>query len=243
MNKQILVLVLSFFVSSLVFAKAPVNKLTGKERRAGFELLFNGKDFTGWKGFRNGEIPNAWKIEENAIMITEAKGANGRKGGDIYFDQKYTNFELRFQWRVNKGSNSGVFYLGQIIPNVPFYLTAPEYQILDNENHPDSFKGKNGNRKSASLYDMMPADPQNSKPYGEWNDGAIVVKDGKVQHFQNGVKVVEVEIGIPEWETMVEHSKFKGTPMKQVGQAGYISLQDHGNDVWFRSIRVKSLDK
>lgn len=243
MNKQLFVFIFSVFVSTFAFAKTPVNQLTKKERRAGFELMFNGNDFTGWKAFRGEGIPNAWKIEDGAIKITEAKGIKGRRGGDIYFDRKFKNFELRFQWKVAKGSNSGVFYLGRMIPKVAFYLTAPEYQILDNENHPDAKLGKNGNRKSASLYDMIPADPQHSKPYGEWNDGAIIVKNGKIQHFQNGEKVLEVEFGTPEWEDLVAGSKFKNTPMREVGLPGYISLQDHGNDVWFRSIRIKDLDK
>ncbi len=127
--------------------------------------------------------------------------AGAKDGGDIIFaNKKFKNFELAFDWKVDKGANSGVFYLAQEIPNQPIYISAPEYQVLDNENHPDAKLGVDGNRQSASLYDMIPAKPQNSKPFGEWNTAKILVYDGTVAHFQNGTQVVEYHLWDPEME-------------------------------------------
>ena len=151
----------------------------------------------------------------------------------------------------DKGANSGVFYLAQEIPNQPIYISAPEYQVLDNENHPDAKLGVDGNRQSASLYDMIPAKPQNSKPFGEWNTAKILVYDGTVAHFQNGTQVVEYHLWTPKWKEMLDNSKFSKDKWPEAyelllncggeNHEGYIGLQDHGNNVWFRNIRVKEL--
>lgn len=244
--KKVSLLCVAVMVALSAFAKAPEsNKLTKKEKRAGWELIFDGKTFNGWSGFNRSDIPGVWTIEDESIKINAASDAKRRDGGDIYFTRKYKNFELSFSWKVSKGANSGVFYLGRIIPNVAFFCTAPEYQILDNANHPDANFGKDGNRRSASLYDMKPAVPQNAKPYDQWNTGKVVVKDGKVTHYQNGKKVLEFTLMDDSWDALVEDSKFKGIQeMHDVGkEAGYISLQDHGNDVWFKDIKVRNLDK
>ena len=138
----------------------------------GFVAIFDGKTFDGWRGYNRTDVPSAWTIEDGCIKINESgMGEAGAKdGGDIIFaNKKFKNFELAFDWKVDKGANSGVFYLAQEIPNQPIYISAPEYQVLDNENHPDAKLGVDGNRQSASLYDMIPAKPQNSKPFGEWN--------------------------------------------------------------------------
>ncbi len=244
MKTKVGLLCLALMVSLGSFAKGPEsNKLTKKEQKEGWELLFDGKTFNGWCGFGRTDIPKAWTIEDDAIKINSARDSKNRDGGDIFYYRKFRNFELSFSWRVAKGSNSGIFYLGQIVPNVPFFCTAPEYQILDNENHPDANYGKDGNRRSASLYDMKPAVPQNSKPYGEWNTGKIVVKDNKVTHYQNGKKVVEYTIKDDAWKALLEDSKFKNEKeMRKVGdRPGYFSLQDHGDDVWFKDIKLRKL--
>lgn len=246
MKTKLSLLCVALMVALGGLAKAPEsNKLTKKEKRAGWELLFDGKTFNGWSGFNRSSIPGVWTIEDESIKINAARDSKRRDGGDIYFTRKYKNFELTFSWRVSKGANSGVFYLGRIVPNVHFVYTAPEYQILDNANHPDANYGKDGNRRSASLYDMKPAVPQNSKPYGEWNTGKIVVKDGKVTHYQNGKKVVEYTLMDDSWRAMIDDSKFKGAKeMYKVGEEpGYFCLQDHGDDVWFKDIKVRNLDK
>ncbi len=211
-------------------------------------ILFDGKTFNGWRGYGRKDMPTAWTIDDGAIKINASgRGEAGAKdGGDIIFDQKFKNFELTFEWKVAKGANSGVFYLAQEIEGDPIWKSSPEYQILDNANHPDAKLGKDGNRQSASLYDLIPATPQNSNPFEEWNTGSILVYNGTVVHSQNGENVLEYHLWTDDWKTMVEASKFKGWEnfinAGGQNQEGYIGLQDHGDDVWFRNIKVKVLD-
>ena len=210
--------------------------------------IFDGNSFDGWRGYNRTDVPAAWTIEDGAIKINgSGRGEAGAKdGGDIIYDKKFKNFELTFEWKVAKGANSGVFYLGQEVEGEPIWKSSPEYQILDNANHPDAKLGKDNNRQSASLYDLIPAIPQNSKPFGEWNSGGIMVYKGTVVHSQNGENVLEYHLWTPEWEDMIEGSKFKGWEnfinAGGENQEGYIGLQDHGDDVWFRNIKVKVLD-
>lgn len=224
------------------------NDAVEMEADEGWITLFDGSSFDGWRGYGREDMPAAWTIEDGAIKINgSGRGEAGAKdGGDIIFDRKFKNFELTFEWKVSKGGNSGVFYLGQEVEGDPIWKSSPEYQILDNANHPDAKLGKDNNRQSASLYDLIPAVPQNSKPYGEWNTGGVMVYQGTVVHSQNGENVVEYHLWTPDWEEMVEGSKFKGWEnfinAGGENQEGYIGLQDHGDDVWFRNIKIKVLD-
>ncbi|MDR3127399.1 MAG: DUF1080 domain-containing protein [Tannerellaceae bacterium] len=223
---------------------------------AGWITLFDGQSFNGWRGYNREDVPGAWTIEDGAIKIQgSGRGeAGAQNGGDLVFAQKFGNFELELEWKVSKGANSGIFYLAQEIEGQPIYISSPEYQVLDNEGHPDAKLGKDGNRKSASLYDMIPANPQNAKPAGEWNKAKIVCFKGTVVHFQNDEQVLEYHLWTDAWKALLQESKFKegstdfplafgllsdcgGTEHK-----GFIGLQDHGDDVWFRNIKVKILD-
>ncbi|HJB84296.1 MAG TPA: DUF1080 domain-containing protein [Candidatus Alistipes merdigallinarum] len=216
--------------------------------------LFDGKTFNGWRGYNKTEVPGAWVIEDGCIKIQgSGRGeAGAENGGDlIYADKKFKNFELELEWKVDKGANSGIFYLAQEVPDLPIFFSAPEYQVLDNENHPDAKLGVDGNRKSASLYDMIPAKPQNAKPYGEWNTAKIMVFNGTVAHYQNGEQVLEYHLWTPKWQQMLDSCKFSKDKEPVAyelllncggeNHEGYIGLQDHGDNVWFRNIRVKEL--
>ena len=217
-------------------------------------VLFDGSSTDGWRGYDKQALPTAWTIEDGCLKINgSGNGEAGAKdGGDIIYDRKFKNFELSFEWKVGKGSNSGVFYLAQEVPGEPIYISAPEYQILDNANHPDALLGVDGNRQSASLYDMIPAKPQNAKPWGEWNTGKIMVYKGTVVHYQNGQNVLEYHLWTPQWKELLDKSKFsqEAWPLAydlliNCGgdeHEGYIGLQDHGDDVWYRNIKIKILD-
>ncbi|MDD4636877.1 MAG: DUF1080 domain-containing protein [Bacteroidales bacterium] len=218
------------------------------QQNDGWITLFDGTSLKGWRGYNRADMPKAWTIEDGCLKINgSGNGEAGAKdGGDIIFDQKFKNFELSFEYKVTKGANSGVFYLAQEVEGEPIYKSAPEYQILDNANHPDALLGKDNNRQAASLYDMIPAKPQNAKPFGEWNTGGVLVYQGTVVHKQNGENVVEYHLWTDDWKKMVDGCKFKGVEsFINIGGAdhdGYIGLQDHGNDVYYRNIKIRVIE-
>ena len=182
-------------------------------------------------------------IEDGALKcIGSGEGEAGGEGGDIITKKKYGNFELSLEWKVSEGGNSGIFYLARELEGKEIYESAPEMQILDNERHIDAGLGKDGNRQAGSLYDLIPAVPQNAKPAGEWNQASIIVYQGTVVHKQNGEVVLEYHLWTDKWREMCANSKFADWPeFIDTAKEGYIGLQDHGNDVWFRNIKIKEL--
>jgi hypothetical protein len=227
---------------------APVNTLTEAEKDDDWTLLFDGEDPSeNWRGYCSDAFPEeGWTVEDNAIKVIGSGAGEAGGGGDIITKEKYSDFELQLEWKVAEGGNSGIFYLAEEQcgeeDGEPIWKSSPEFQILDNENHPDARLGEDGNRQAASLYDMMSADPQNANPHGEWNTARILVYQGTVVHFQNGEKVLEYHLWTDDWKEMVANSKFDEFPgFGDVAKEGYIGLQDHGNDVWFRNIKVKEM--
>ena len=229
----------------------------------GYIVIFDGKTLNGWRGYGMDEAPASWNVDDGAIhLIGSGTGeAQVEGGGDLIFPHKFKNFELLLDYKISKGGNSGIFYLAQEAAvnedgeqvYLPIWQSASEYQVLDNDNHEDARLGIDGNRQSASLYDMIPAKPQNANPYGEWNTAKITVYKGTVIHGQNGENVLEYHLWTPKWKEMLRESKFNKDGefpcaynlMINMGgpdHAGYIGLQDHGDDVWYRNIRVKPLD-
>lgn len=220
-----------------------------KKNKSGAYVIFDGSSLEGWRGYNKTYVPSKWSIEDGALKFTSKPNVDKPEGGDIIFAHDFKDFELQFEWKISDAGNSGVFFLAKEVKGQPIYISSPEYQILDNEKHPDGSKGVDGNRKSASLYDMIPAKPQNSKAVGQWNTSKIVVKGQKVQHFQNGKKVVEYTIRTPEWEKLLQASKFSKDKwplafelLSKVGaEPGVIGFQDHGDNVWYRNITIKVL--
>jgi hypothetical protein len=219
------------------------NLLSAKEQAEGWILMFDGKTTMGWRGYNKPAFPDSgWAVDNGTLRcVASGMGEAGGKGGDILYDKKFKDFDLKLDWKISSGGNSGVFYLAQEIPNEPVWKSACEMQVLDNISHPDARLGKDGNRQAGSLYDLVPAVPQNAKPVGEWNQAEILVYQGTVVHFMNGVKILEYHIGTPDWIKMVKGSKFKDFPEFGKYKEGFISLQDHGNDVWYRNIKIKSM--
>lgn len=220
-----------------------VNKLTKQEKKDGWVLLFNGKNFDGWRQCNGTAMPANWKIDDNAMEVFTAPGkkpGEGSNGDVVYGKKKFKNFELSIDWKASKMANSGIFYNVREVPGKPIYYAAPEIQVLDNV---DATDNKIDSHLAGSLYDMLPADPKTVHPAGEWNTMVVRVKDGHVTHIQNGVKVCEYTLWTPEWDAMVAKSKFKNFPgfTEGISHEGLIGLQDHGYDVWFRNIKIREL--
>ena len=237
-------------------ASVPVDK-------DGYYVLFDGTSLNGWRGYGKDNVPSRWTVEDGCIKFSGTGTGESQtgEGGDLIFARKFKNFILELEWKVSKGGNSGIFYLAQEVKTVredgsekyePIYISSPEYQVLDNANHPDAFLGVDGNRQSASLYDMIPAKPQNSNAFGEWNKAKIMVYKGTVVHGQNDANVVEYHLWTDQWTQMLQASKFSQEKwplafelLNNCGgenHEGYFGLQDHGDDVWYRNIRIKVME-
>jgi hypothetical protein len=240
MKKVIIpVIMLSLFAFSCFFTGCKPKS----DKDAGWTDLFDGETTTGWRGYNKETFPEkGWKVVDGTLQVIGSGSGEAGGGGDIIYDKKFSNFELSLEWKISEGGNSGIFILAQEIPETPIYKSSPEMQILDNDRHPDAKLGVDGNGQAGSLYDMIPAKPQNTKPVGEWNKVSILVYQGTVVFNQNGENVVEFHLWTDDWKEMCANSKFKDwEAFINTAKEGYIGLQDHGNDVWFRNIKIKEL--
>jgi hypothetical protein len=219
------------------------NKLTSSEKKDGWNLLFDGKSFKGWRQCNGDAMPKNWEIEDESMKVFLGEGrreGQGAGGDIIYAAQKFENFELSIDWKAGPKANSGIFYSVQEVPGKPIYFAAPEVQVLDNENATDN---KIDSHLAGSLYDMIACDPKTVNPAGEWNTVVIKVDDGKVTHTMNGKEVLSYTLWTSEWEELIQNSKFKNFPgfTDGIAKEGYIGLQDHGYTVWFRNIKIREL--
>jgi hypothetical protein len=210
------------------------NKLTNKEKKDGWQLLFDGSSTKGWHLFQKpGVMKPQWKVEEGTLTLTE-KG-----GGDIVTDEEYENFEFQLEWKISEKGNSGVFFnVSEDTMHKTVWKTGPEMQILDDEGHPD---GKFPTHRAGANYDLsVPTHPLTNKP-GEWNKASIRVKDGHVTYTLNGKTTADYVLWSPEWEALVQKSKFKTMPGYGRMKKGHIALQDHSDKVWFRNIKIRKI--
>ncbi len=221
------------------------NTLSAYEKENGYELLFDGKSSKGWVGAYRSSFPEkGWSIQQGVLSVQASDGGESTNGGDIVTLEKFDAFDLSFEFKLTEGANSGVKYFVTLSEGNKGSAIGLEYQLLDDARHPDAKMGREGNRTLASLYDLMTAQkqPRFLKPIGQWNNGRIVVKrDHTVEHYLNGVKVLSYERGSEEYRRLVEISKYKD--WKNFGEAerGHLLLQDHGDRVSFRTIKIKRL--
>ncbi|MGB3617679.1 MAG: DUF1080 domain-containing protein [Catalinimonas sp.] len=197
--------------------------------------LFDGTSTDQWRNYRQDTLSDKWRVEGETLTLTE------RGGGDIITQGEYEDFELELEWKISEAGNSGIFFhVVEADTLDAVYLTGPEMQILDDERHPDAKRGRDGNRTAGANYDLTPPS-RASKPAGEWNRVRLVVDDGRVEHYLNGERVVAYELWSDEWNEMVAASKFGKMPTYGKARRGHIALQDHGDRVWFRNVRIREL--
>ncbi|WP_373493852.1 DUF1080 domain-containing protein [Aquiflexum sp.] len=206
-----------------------------------WESLFDGQTFEGWSKYGGGDVGNAWKVQEGAIYLDAKNKAdwNEGDGGDIVTDEEFDNYHLQVEWKIAKNGNSGIIFFVSDNGEYPqSYMTGLEMQVLDNDGHPDA---KITTHRAGDLYDLIESSEETVKPVGEWNLAEIIARDGNLELHLNGVMVVSTTLWTPEWEEMVANSKFKDMPGFGKYKKGKIALQDHGDEVWFRNIRIKRL--
>ncbi len=216
------------------------NALTDEEKRAGWELLFDGKTTDKWRGYNHETLPTlGWKVTDGTIAVEKSGTEEEGFGGDIITKDKYENFELTLDFSCSDTANSGIFYRVAEMDGTPIWHNAPEYQILDNARYAEM--GVDSLHFCAANYDLHPAETDYTKPVGEWNIARIVLNNNHVEHWLNGNLVVAYDLESPEWEALVAKSKFKDYPGYGKTKNGHIGLQDHGHLVRFRNIKVRRL--
>jgi len=225
-------------ILSVVLASLPIDSssLYGADANAKpgkWQVLFDGKSVDKWRGYKMSSFPDhSWKVQDGAI-----KTIVGAEGPDIVTREKFDNFELELEWKVSPGANSGIMYRVSEDFAAP-YETGPEMQVLDDDKHAD---GRDPKTSAGSLYALIAPKNKKLKPVGQWNKVRIVVQEKQVAHWLNGVKVVEFELGSVELNQLIARSKFKDMPRFGKEKIGFIDLQHHGDEVWYRKIRVRRL--
>jgi len=221
------------------------NTLSAAEKEAGFKLLFDGESFDGWHKYLSDDIGSSWVIDQEAIHLkADERSENGWQvadGGDIVFDEEFGDFELKMEWKISPCGNSGLMY--RVVESEEYdypWMTGPEMQILDNTCHPDATIETH---RAGDLYDIQASKYVTVRPAGEWNTIRVIIKDGHLEQWQNGRKVVETTMWDNAWKQALANSKWKDYSAFGESKTGKIALQDHGDPVWFRNIKIRRLDQ
>ena len=232
MKKFVFICLAFVLFSEFAFSQLP--RLTNRERRQGWILLFDGKTSNGWTSWRDGRpFPEQGWVISNGVLSLDP---TVERPGDIITEAKFSDFELSLEFRITEGANSGIKYF--ILPGTTLGL---EFQILDDQRHPDAQQGRDGNRLQGGLYDVLPPINKINKPIGEWNHARIISKGNHVEHWLNGRKILSFERGTPEWDELVSKSKFVENPGWGTPTESPILLQDHRDAVSFRNIKIRRL--
>ena len=214
------------------------NTLSDAEKNSGWQLLFDGTSTKGWHLYgKSGTSTSPWTVADGALHMD---ASNKSAAGDLVTDNEYTNFDFKLEWKISKNGNSGIMICVKEDPQYKEpYFTGPEIQVLDNDGHPD---GKIKKHRAADLYDLISSTSEPVKAVGEWHQVEIKLNQGKLDIFLNGVQINSTTMWDDHWWSLVKGSKFKDMPGFSKSKTGKLDLQDHGNDVWFRNIKIKILD-
>ena len=218
-----------------------LNTLSESEKKEGWKLLFDGKTMNGWHNFKSDKIGPAWKVADGAMYLdtSNKKDWQTMGGGDIITQGEYENYEFAVDWKIEACGNSGIIF--NVVENPKYdyvWKTGPEMQVLDNTCHPDA---KIDKHRAGNLYDLIESKTVSVRPAGEWNQAKIISNKGHLELWLNNVKQVETEMFTPEWEALIKGSKFKNEPDFGKARKGHLALQDHGNQVWFRNIKIREI--
>lgn len=247
MKNLLLIGVLSLGLMAAEKPQSP-NTLTPQEKKDGWKLLFDGKTTSGWRGAYKDKFPDkGWNVQNGMLSIQKSDGSESQSFGDIVTDGEFSDFDLTFDFKLTDGANSGLkYFVAEQSPKPKGSAFGLEFQVLDDDKHPDAKMGRNGNRTVGSLYDLIPASGKKANPIGEWNTGRVLSKGMHVEHWLNGKKVVEYERGSADFRDAVAKSKYSAPDYNTNGRfgeatKGHILLQDHGDQVSYRNIKIKTL--
>ncbi|WP_214070276.1 DUF1080 domain-containing protein [Mucilaginibacter sp. dw_454] len=246
------IIMLTFLIFSAASVHSQVNTLSAAEKSAGWKLLFDGKSLNGWRSYYETDNPSkGWKIEDGCLKNAKGNGRPRTGGGDLMTDELFTDFEFSFEWNIQQVGNSGIYYMLQERQHNPGFLmyngddgtsaVAFEYQLVDDERHPDVLQ--NGPiHATGALYALIPPnDAKKLNPAGQFNESRIIVKGNHVEHWLNGKKIVEFDLGGDVLLKAIAKSKFKNEPDFGKKKPTRILLQDHGDEIRFRNMKIRSL--